>query len=60
MWETGGWSGTIQGQNFGPVAEKGYWAVIREGDDWKIRMLAYNETKAPAATPSPTTTPSNQ
>jgi hypothetical protein len=52
---------TVKGENIGPKAEKGYWAVIRGGDDdWKIRMLAYNETPAPAATPSPTTTPNNQ
>jgi len=60
MWATGKYSLTVKGQNFGPKAEKGYWVVIREGDGWKIRMLAYNETPAPAATPSPTTTPSNQ
>jgi ketosteroid isomerase-like protein len=60
MWATGKWSATVKGQNFGPVAAKGYWSVIREGDDWKIRMLAYNQTPAPAATSSPTTTPSNQ
>ena len=35
MWETGAWSATIQGQNFGPVGAKGYWSVIREGDDWE-------------------------
>jgi uncharacterized protein (TIGR02246 family) len=38
MWATGGWSETIQGQNFGPIQVKGYWSVIREGDDWKIRI----------------------
>jgi hypothetical protein len=64
MWETGGWSATIQGQNFGPTQTKGYWSVIREGEDWKIRMLTSNTTPAPpatgAATPSPTTPPSNK
>src|SRR6266436_6864983 len=60
MWATGGWSATIQGQNFGPTQIKGYWSVIREGNDWKIRMLTTNVTPAPAATPSPTTTPTNQ
>jgi hypothetical protein len=44
---------TVKGQDFGPVAAKGYWSVIREGDDWKIRMLTFNTTPAPAATPSP-------
>jgi uncharacterized protein (TIGR02246 family) len=60
MWATGKYSLTVKGQNFGPVEVKGYWSVIREGDDWKIRMLAFNSAPAPAATPSPTTTPSSQ
>jgi hypothetical protein len=60
MWATGEWSATIQGQNFGPIQTKAYWSVIREGDDWNIRMLTFNEAHAPAAAPSPTTTPSNQ
>jgi uncharacterized protein (TIGR02246 family) len=60
MWATGGWSATIKGENFGPTKIKGYWSVIREGDDWKIRMLCSNVTPAPAATPSPTASPSNQ
>jgi ketosteroid isomerase-like protein len=62
-WATGEWSLTIQGQNGGPMQLKGYWAVIkvREGyDDWRIRMLAFNITPPPAATASPTTTPSSQ
>jgi hypothetical protein len=60
MWATGEWSATIQGQNFGPKQIKGYWAVIRGDDDWKIRMLTENVTPAPAATPSPTATSSSQ
>jgi ketosteroid isomerase-like protein len=64
VWETGGWSCTIQGKDWGPTQLKGYRSVIREGDDLKIRMLIWNITPAPpatgAATPSPTTTPSNQ
>jgi ketosteroid isomerase-like protein len=60
MWATGAWSATIQGQNFGPTQIKGYWSVIREGDDWNIRMLCSNVTPAPAATPSPTASPSSQ
>ena len=55
LWATGVWSATIQGQNFGPIQIKTYWSVIREGDDWNIRMLS----PVPAATPSPATTPSN-
>jgi uncharacterized protein (TIGR02246 family) len=60
MWATGRWSATIQGKDRGPIEAKGYWSVIRAGDDWKIRMLAFNVTPAPAAKPSPTTTPNNQ
>jgi len=60
MWATGAWSATVQGQNFGPTQVKGYWTVIREGDDWKIRNLTFNTTPAPAATPSPTASPSSQ
>ncbi len=60
MWATGRYGATVKGQNFDPVEAKGYWSVIREGDDLKIRMLCFNSTPAPAATPSPTTTPSNQ
>ena len=26
---------------------KGYWSVIREGDDWNIRMLTSNLTPEP-------------
>src|SRR5258708_27324482 len=60
MWATGGWSATIQGPNLDPTQIKGYWSVIREGDDWKIRMLTSNVTPAPAATTSPPTTPTTQ
>jgi ketosteroid isomerase-like protein len=54
IWATGKWSASVKGQDFGPIAAKGYWSVIREGDDWKIRMLTFNTTPAPAATTSPT------
>jgi hypothetical protein len=56
LWATGAWSATIQGKDWGPKEIKAYWSVVREGDDWNIRML----TSVPAATPSPTTTPSSQ
>jgi uncharacterized protein (TIGR02246 family) len=46
VWATGAWSTTIKGENFGPTEIKGYWSVIREGDDWKIRMLTSNITPA--------------
>jgi ketosteroid isomerase-like protein len=73
-WATGEWSETGQGKNGEPITIKGYWSdiYVREGDDWKIRMSAYNDTldtvtlinksfaPQPAATPSPTSSPSNQ
>jgi hypothetical protein len=47
-WDTGEWSATIQvqSQNGDPIQLKGYFGCIdiREGDDWKIRMLTYNMT----------------
>jgi ketosteroid isomerase-like protein len=49
MWATGKWSATIQGKGWGPVPATGYWSVIREGDDLKIRMLCFNVTPPPAA-----------
>jgi hypothetical protein len=48
MWATGAWSATFQGKDWGPTDFKGYWSVIREGDDWKIRNLTFNVTPAPA------------
>ena len=60
MWATGAWSATVQGEKFGPTPIKGYWSVIREGEDWKIRMLCSNLTPASAAAPSPTATQSGQ
>jgi uncharacterized protein (TIGR02246 family) len=50
-WDTGEWSATIQvqGQKGEPIQLKGYFGCIdiRDGDDWKIRMLTYNTTSAP-------------
>jgi uncharacterized protein (TIGR02246 family) len=62
MWATGEWSETGQGETGGPIQNKGYWSAIyiREADDWKLRMLTYNITPAPAATPSPTASSSSQ
>ena len=60
MWATGAWSATIQGEKFGPTQIKGYRSVIREGDDWNIRMLCSNVTPAPAAAASPSASPSTQ
>ena len=62
LWATGEWSETGQGKTGEPTPVKGYWGIIytRQGDDWKIRMLTSNVTPPPAATLSPTTTPSNK
>ena len=30
---------TIKGVDFDLIQIKGYWSVIRVGDDWKIRMF---------------------
>ena len=56
------WSETDQAQGEQPFQLKGYWLAIdtRVGDAWKIRMLTYNVTPAPAAAASPTASPSNQ
>ena len=63
VWSVGEWWGTLQGET-GPVLVRGYESAIyvREGDTWKIRMLAVSEKPrlAPAATPSPTASPSNK
>jgi ketosteroid isomerase-like protein len=44
VWETGGWSGTIQGQHFSPIHLKGYVSsiAVRAGDVWKKRMQILN------------------
>ena len=59
MWETGTYSGTIQSDKIGTLQIKGYYSAIavREGIVWKKRMLTSLSAAAPAATPSPTTTP---
>jgi uncharacterized protein (TIGR02246 family) len=44
IWATGSWSATIKGKDWGPKDIKGFWTVIREGDDWKIRNLTSNVT----------------
>ena len=60
----GEWSQTAEPPNGKPFQIKGYYSAIdtREGDAWKIWMSAFNVTPAPApaATPSPTASPSNQ
>ena len=62
MWENGAWSMTWQVKGGDPEHGKGYHAsvAVLEGGALKKRMLVSNVTPAPAATPSPTTAPSNQ
>jgi ketosteroid isomerase-like protein len=62
MWENGAWSMTWQVKGGDPVHGKGYHAsvAVLEGGALKKRMLVTNAAPAPAATPSPTTAPSNQ
>jgi ketosteroid isomerase-like protein len=62
VWSTGEWSFTLQGKSGGPIQLKGYWGAInvREGETWKIRMLTFNVTPPPAATQSPTVSPTSQ
>jgi len=59
---SGEWSQTWQAQGQKPVHIKGYWSVIdtRVGDAWRICVLTNNKTPAPAATASPTASPSNK
>lgn len=44
IWATESWSATIKGKDRGPKDIKGFWTVIRESDDWKIRNLTSNVT----------------
>ena len=74
LWATGEWSETGQGKNGEPIQSRaiGQCIFVREGDDWKIRVAAGNVTPdsvllinksfapQPAATPSPTASPSTQ
>jgi uncharacterized protein (TIGR02246 family) len=74
LWATGESTETGQGRNGEPIPIKGHWAgiLVREGDDWKIRVSVFNTTPEsvilinksfgpqPAATPSPTASPSAQ
>ena len=74
VWATGEYSETGQGKSGEPIPIKNHWLVIyvREADDWKMRVDAWNTTPEtvilinksfapqPAATPSPTASPSTQ
>ena len=46
LWATGEWGETGQDKNGEPLPIKGYWSIIyvREGDNWKIRVSAWNTT----------------
>ena len=71
---TGEWNETGPGKNGEPITIKGYWSdiYVREGDDWKIRVAAFNVTpdsvllinknfpQQLTATPSPTASPGIQ
>jgi len=72
LWATGEWSETGQGKNGEPLPINNHWLCInvRGGDDWKIRLDAWNTTPdtvirvhqsfapQPAATPSSNASPS--
>jgi uncharacterized protein (TIGR02246 family) len=74
LWATGEYSETAQGKTGEPIPVKSYnfWIDVREGEDWKCRVDAWGLTPAtvmlinksfapqPAATPSPTASPSTQ
>jgi ketosteroid isomerase-like protein len=55
IWGAGEWSNTIQGKDFGPLDQKGYWGAITVLEDGvlKDRMQTWNITPGRAATPSP-------
>jgi uncharacterized protein (TIGR02246 family) len=48
---TGDWSETDKGKNGEDVPFKGYWTTIdtRQGDAWKICVMTWNITPAPAS-----------
>ena len=52
VWRTGEWSFTVQGKSGDPIKLKGFWSAInvRKGDTWKIQMLTFNVSPAPAST----------
>jgi uncharacterized protein (TIGR02246 family) len=42
IWANGAWSATLKVQDLGSLQAKGFWTVIRESDDLKIKMLTWN------------------
>ena len=49
-WRIGEWSETVSVESGNPIQVKGFWSTIdiRQGEDWKMRMLTWNMTPAPA------------
>ena len=43
-WRIGEWSQTIPVESGDPIKMKGFWSTIdiREGEEWKMRMLTWN------------------
>jgi len=52
FWAAGSWKGA---ENSGGPTFKGYWSeyYVRDGDDWKMRMLMVNETPQKAQPQEP-------
>jgi ketosteroid isomerase-like protein len=50
VWSNGDFSMTLQAETGEPIPLKGYWSeiLVRDGDAWKVQMLAYNTTPEPA------------
>jgi ketosteroid isomerase-like protein len=61
-WINGEWSQIVQGKDWGPINQTGYWVSIYVLEDGvlKSRMVSWNITPPPAAAPSPTASPSSQ
>ena len=51
IWLNGEWSATLQAETGEPIPIKGHWSeiLVRDGDAWKVQMLAWNTTPAPPA-----------
>jgi ketosteroid isomerase-like protein len=62
VWINGEWTQSVQGKDWGPINQHGYWVSIYVLEDGvlKCRMVTWNVTPPPAAAPSPTASPSNQ
>ena len=62
VWSTGEFTETLQVENGPPIQTRGHWLDIdvREADALKVWVQTWNIIPAPAATPSPTASPSSQ